>query len=113
MAIFTLKNWLIIVSALSFFGAGLAAWDPHYIRFSQFSLRPEEVTPFASRLFTAWTFLAGILRAHCAFHLQEKGVYRTTLWSFIIVTVVYSYEVFVARTAPLDTTLAPYTIAST
>jgi len=112
MQVITLKNWLLLVSGLSLFGALCGLYDPHYIRISQFSLNPNEVTPFSGRLFGAWTMLACILRAHCAFHLNEKGIYRTTIWSFFIALLVYGYEVFVSGTAPLNTSLAPFTIAS-
>jgi hypothetical protein len=63
-------------------------------------------------LFGSWTLLAAILRAHCAFHIREPGIYRATLWSFIIALGVYSHEVLVAKTIPIAHAAPAFLVAS-
>jgi len=109
-----LQYWLLFVCILSVFGALNGIYEEgEKLKIAQFSLQTNQVTPLAGRIFSAWTLLAGILRGHCAIYINEKGLYRTTMWSFIIALVVYIYEVTTSQTVPLLHALAPLFIATT
>lgn len=96
-----LQWWLAGVAAISVFGSAQALFSSTILKTRQFSLKPQDVTPLAHTFFGSWTLLAAILRGHCAFHIRERGIYRATLWSFIIALGVYSYEALVTKSIPI------------
>lgn len=107
-----LQWWLAGVAALSVFGSGQAFFSSTILSTRQFSLQPALVTPLAHTFFGSWTLLAAILRGHCAFHIREPGIYRATLWSFIIALGVYSYEALWTRTIPYAHAAPAFFVAS-
>lgn len=107
-----LQWWLAGVAAVSVFGSAQALFSSTILKTRQFSLKQHEVTPLAHTFFGAWTLLATIIRAHCAFHIREPGIYRATLWSFIIALGVYSYETLVTKTIPIAHAAPAFFVAS-
>jgi len=106
-----LAYWLFGVGLLSLFGTlngfrGTLHW-------SQFSKKKEQVTPFSQRVFGVWTLVAGLCRLQCAFALNEPGIQRVTIATFLIALGFYVHEVFIAQTAPFGKAIPPFIVAAT
>jgi Erg28 like protein len=71
------------------------------------------VTPLTRRLFGAWTILASAIRFNCAIAPHEPGIYRATLWSFIIAFGVYASEVYMGTIPIFPNATAPFVVAGT
>eukprot|EP01118_Nematostelium_gracile_P012482 TRINITY_DN4558_c0_g1_i1.p1 TRINITY_DN4558_c0_g1~~TRINITY_DN4558_c0_g1_i1.p1 ORF type:complete len:147 (-),score=34.10 TRINITY_DN4558_c0_g1_i1:12-407(-) len=108
-----LRIWLLVVAGLSVFGAGLGVLWPESIRFAQFNVQQDQVTPLAARFFTAWTLLASIVRTTGAFNLNDRGAYLSTLGTFFVAWYVYGTEIFYYNTITLRTAWAPAFISTT
>jgi len=108
-----LTYWLLIVAGLSTFGTLQAFYHTHTLQTKQFSLKPEEVTPLAAKLFGAWTLVASIVRFRCALNLNNKVLYNITLQTFMIALGIYGWEYFVSQSIPLIPVMGPGIIATT
>jgi len=108
-----LSYWLMIVSGLSIFGSLQAFYHTHTLQTRQFSLKPEEVTPLAAKLFGAWTLITSIVRLRCAFNLENKVLYSTTLQTFIVALGLYGWEYFVSQSIPFIPVMGPGIVATT
>jgi hypothetical protein len=106
-----LRIWLLFVSFLSVFGAIIGIVFPEHIKWSQFNNKPNEVTQLTGRLFGAWTLAVSFIRGLCAFHIHEKGIYRATIFTFILAFIIYLNELFISKTVSIKTAFAPLLIA--
>jgi len=107
-----LSYWLMFVSGLSIFGALQAFYDTHILKTNQFSLKPNEVTQLAAKLFGAWTLVTSIVRFQCANNLDNKVLYGITRQTFFIALGIYGWEFLVHQSIPLIPFLAPCIVAS-
>ena len=87
-----LQIWLLIVASLSIFAAVNGYFNPDLIKERQFNLAGtdgDEIfigvvyslilnkgSDLTCRVFSVWTLLATGVRFICAFHINEKGIYR-------------------------------------
>jgi len=108
-----LSYWLMLVSGLSIFGSLQAFYHTYTLQTKQFSLKPEEVTPLAAKLFGVWTLVTSLVRWRCAFNLENKVLYSITLQTFFIAIGIYSWEFFVSKSIPIIPFMGPGFVAST
>jgi len=110
--VYYLSYYLLFVSLLSFFGSAQAFYSPDLLRARQFSLKPELVTPLASNLFGAWTFITSLVRIRCSFNLENKVLFSLTRQTFYLALGIYLWEFFVNQSIPFIYLLPAGTIAT-
>ncbi|GFO48194.1 ergosterol biosynthetic protein 28 [Plakobranchus ocellatus] len=110
-----LRIWIGFVGVIAFGSAVQCFINPNYIYERIYTSNNENVSTLTSRLFGVWTFLSGSLRVMCALDLYNKRLYHVTLLSFILALGHFISEVYIYRTAQLQSAgiLAPLFVSST
>jgi hypothetical protein len=62
--------------------------------------RERVVTALASRIFACWALLATIVGLHTAADINNKTLYRLTLFTFYLALGFYGFETCIAKTMP-------------
>lgn len=66
-----------------------------------------QVTPLCARTFSAWTFLASIIRFWCAYRIDQPDVYALTLTTYLVVGAHFVAERLVFGTTKFGPKLMP------
>ncbi|KAK3749759.1 hypothetical protein RRG08_046264 [Elysia crispata] len=109
-----LRIWIGLIGFVAVGSTIQCFLSPSYATDLIFTVDQNNVTALTSRLFGVWTFLAGVLRVMCAVDLHNKSLYHLTLFTFVLVLVYFVSEVFIYKTARLESAgiLAPLVISS-
>lgn len=65
------------------------------------------MTPLATRIFACWALLATIVGYHTALDINNKTLYRLTLFTFYLALGFYGFETCVTKTIPFFPALLP------
>ena len=105
-----LRNWLFIVSGLSFFGSFLAFFVPNKLREQQYP-NSAEVTRLMTRTYGAWTFVASCVRLQYALNLHVRPLYELTVVTFAVAIALFTSEVLYFKTMPVKKSIYPFAVA--
>ncbi|GFR57976.1 full-length cDNA clone CS0DC006YI13 of Neuroblastoma of Homo sapiens (human) [Elysia marginata] len=109
-----LRIWIGLIGTVAVGSTIQCFLSPSYTFDRIYTINEGNVTALTTRLFGVWTFLAGALRVTCALDLHNRTLYHLTLLSFILALVHFVSEVFVYKTASVESAgiLAPLLVSS-
>jgi hypothetical protein len=64
--------------------------------------KSEQVTPLMSRMMGTWTMTSAVIRIYASYNLHSKQAYDLAMATFVIAFFSFFSEVFVFRTAPIQ-----------
>ncbi|KAK4240519.1 hypothetical protein C8A03DRAFT_13156 [Achaetomium macrosporum] len=58
----------------------------------------DQVSPLASRLFGAYTFMAGLIRFYACYQLENPAMYQLAIWTHVVAAVHFTSEMLAFKT---------------
>jgi len=108
-----LRIWIAFVAVMAIGNTVQCFVDPDYLFEKLYTSKKENVSGLTARLFGVWTLLAGAVRLMCSLHIENKILYHTTFFSFVLAQLHFTSEVFVYQTAALTAgIIAPLIVSS-
>ncbi|PWN36780.1 Erg28-like protein [Meira miltonrushii] len=108
-----LGKWLLLVGTIATF-SGLQSIADTAVNRKVYTKAGASITPLSARLFGVWNILSAVIRVKCAYDLKNESVYQLTMFTFALALAHFSSEVFVYKTATLNSpgTISPFIVAS-